>query len=81
MATFDDVCDYGSDLPDTVVRDQSGNAIVGLENYAVQVEVLDDATVDLDGLSGSNGQALLINVTVSHAVIADVAISAYRANF
>ena len=80
-ATFDDVCDYGNDLPDTVVRDQLGNAIVGLENYSVQVDVLDDGSVDLDGLAATNGQALLLNVTVSHFAVDDVVISAYRANF
>lgn len=35
---FDDVMDYNT-LPDTVVRDQLGNAVAGLGSYSVQVAV------------------------------------------
>ena len=78
--TYDDVCDYAG-LPDTVVRDRAGSPIAGLANYSVDVQVVDDAGADIDGMTGTSGEALLINVRVSHSAIDDVVLSAYRTNY
>lgn len=77
---YDDICDYaGLSGPPA---DQTGTAISALNRYNVSVRISDDAGVDLNGLTGSTGQAARIDVTVSHpAMDNNVQISGYRVNF
>jgi MSHA pilin protein MshD len=79
--TFDDVCDY-TGLPDTLVRDQSG-ANVGLTDYRVTVDILDDASANLNGLLGAASQSLRVDVNVTHTgnPNVDVTVTGYRINF
>ena len=79
-ALYDDICDYaGMSGPPA---DQNGTAIAALNQYQVSVQVLDDASVNLNGLAGNAGQAARIDVTVSHpAMDSDVIMSGYRVNF
>ncbi|MCI0401392.1 MAG: prepilin-type N-terminal cleavage/methylation domain-containing protein [Gammaproteobacteria bacterium] len=80
-STYDDICDYDG-LTNTGAVDQNNNLIAGLEAYSVTVNVLDDATVSLNGLTGNAGQALLVNVAVSHPALPDtVRLSGFRANY
>lgn len=77
---YDDICDYAgiSEQP----RDQNGTVIAALNQYLVGVQIADDATADLNGLTGNAGQAALINVTVSHpAMDSNVQLSGFRVNF
>jgi MSHA pilin protein MshD len=69
---FDDVDDYRN-LPDTVVRDQFGNAIAGLGDYAVTVAIADTA---LDGVDVKR-----VDVTVSHSTLVNLTITGYRADY
>lgn len=58
-ANWDNICDY-TGLPDTVVRDQNGNAIAGLGDYAVTVAINQAAW---QGIAAAN--VLRVDVTVS----------------
>ena len=80
-ATFDDVCDY-ENLPDNVVRDQTG-ADIGLTDYEVTVTVYDDTNADLNGLTGAARQSLRVDVNVTHTSNpnVDVTVTGYRTNF
>ena len=69
---FDDVNDYTA-LPDTVVRDQNGNAIAGLGQFGVTVSVVPG---NLNGLTAA--QARRVDVTVTHPSIPAVMLSGYR---
>ena len=71
--TFDDVNDYNS-LPDTSVRDQSGNAIGALAAYSVAVQVVTDAT--LNGLT-----ARRVRVTVTPPSGNAIVLGGYRADY
>ena len=78
---YDDICDYNG-LTDSGAVDQNGNAISGLTDYHISVQVDDDASVNLNGLAGNTGKAALITVTVSHpAMQDDVRLSGFRANY
>ena len=62
-SVFDDVCDYNG-LTDVGAEDQNGNPIGALVDYTVGVTVND---VDvLNGLNGTNGQVVRIDITVTH---------------
>lgn len=74
-ASFDDIQDYNG-LPDSVVRDQNGNAIASLGEFSVMVSV---AAASLSGVA--SGDAMRIDVTVSHAAIDDVLMSGFRSNY
>jgi MSHA pilin protein MshD len=80
--TFDDVCDY-TGLPDTTIRDQDGTAVAALNNYRVNVTVIDDVGADLNGLTGAASQSLRIDVNVTHTANpnVDVTVTGYRTNF
>lgn len=81
--TFDDVCDYGNaPIMNAVVTDQLGNPL-GLTDYRVTVNVIDDAGANLNGLLGNSNQVLKVDVTVNHINISDVnvTVSGYRANY
>ena len=72
---YDDARDYNN-LPDTVVRDQSGVAIGALSDYSISVSVVADG---LNGIAAIN--SLRIDITVSHASIDPVLLSGYRTNY
>lgn len=69
---FDDVDDYAG-LPDTVVRDQMGNAIAGLGDYAVAVAIADTT---LDGINAKQ-----VDVTVTHSNLVNITLTGYRTNY
>ncbi|MBI4692685.1 MAG: type II secretion system protein [Gammaproteobacteria bacterium] len=80
-ASFDDVCDYAG-IDDAGARDRDGNAIAGLSDYTVTVEVVDSGTsLGAPALDASAGQVVRIDVTVEHAgLAAPVRLSAFKAN-
>ncbi len=69
---FDDVADYDG-LTDVGARDQNGNAIVGLDNYTVSVDIVDTT---LNGVACKQA-----TVRVSHPADIDLALSGYRTNY
>ena len=73
---FDDVDDYNN-LPDTVVRDQSGAAIGALANYSVTVSV----TNTTYGPSGDTVAGLRIAVTVTDPAGESLILVGYRADY
>ncbi len=80
-AGFDDICDYDG-LVDNGARDQTGNPIAGLGLYSVSVSVTDQGVqLGNPALNANNGEAILIDVLVSHPHADDVALSAFKANF
>ncbi len=78
-AVFDDVCDYNG-LNDVGAEDQNGNPIGALANYTVDVTVIDTAA-NLNGLNGSAGQVIRIDVDVTHSTGAAMGLSGYKTNF
>jgi MSHA pilin protein MshD len=78
-ANYDDVRDYLS-LPDTVVRDQNGNAINGLEAYNVSVAIA-GKSLGPAGAAATAANALLVTVTVTHPSGFNSIISGYRTNY
>jgi len=78
---YDDVCDYNG-LPDILVRDQIGTQIPQLDQYSVNVQVVDDNTAVLNGLTGNAGQVVRVDVNVSHPAMSQtVRLSGFRTNF
>ena len=78
---YDDVCDYNN-LPDNMVRDQAGALISQLNQYNVLVQVIDDNTAVLNGLTGNAGQVVRIDVNVTHPAMQDpVRLSGFRTNY
>lgn len=80
---FDDVCDYDG-LSDTAgALDQTGSAVTGLGAFNVSVQVFDDGGADLNGLTGTTGQVVLVNINVTHDEneSVNVSLSGYRTNF
>ncbi len=74
-STYDDVRDYNA-LPDTVVRDQNGNAIGALSAYSITVSVTGDV---LNGIAASN--SLRVDISVDHPAIDPIVLSGYRTNY
>lgn len=72
-ANFNDVCDYSS-LTDVGVRDQFGNAVVGLENYTVSVTVANGV------LSTLTTNVLRVDVRVTDPKSAVLLLTGYRTN-
>lgn len=76
---FDDVDDYNG-LPDSVVRDQgnaanpNGRAIAGLDNYAVNVNVV----AEMLGPVGAQVNALRVTVSVTPPDGPDIVLAGYR---
>jgi len=70
-ANFDDVDDYKT-LPDTVVRDQQGNAVAGLSRYSVSVSVSSPMTLT-DGVQGKQ-----ISVSVSGPGFSGLTLVGYK---
>jgi MSHA pilin protein MshD len=79
-ALYDDVCDYNH-LPDNLVRDQNGNKILD-NQYNISVKVVDDNTVDLNGLMGNLGQVVRVDVEVTHPAMENtVELTGFRTNY
>ena len=76
---FDDICDYQS-LTDSVVRDLNNDPIAQLSDYQVNITVTNDASVNLEGLLGTNEDSALITITVSAPDNQNIQLSMYRAN-
>jgi MSHA pilin protein MshD len=79
---YDDICDYDAINDTSGAVDRNGNTISGLEDYNVEIEVVDSG-VDLNGLTSANAAALRIDVTVTHDNFSDlnISLSGYKANF
>lgn len=78
---YDDICDYNG-LSDSGAVDQTGSAVPGLSQYDVNVQVIDDGTVNLNGLTGTAGQAARITVTVTNPALQDpIKVTGFRANY
>jgi len=71
-ASFDNIEDYNG-LSDSQARDQSGNVIAGLENYAVTVAISNDTL--------SSIVMKVITVTVSRSGTQDITITGYKADY
>ena len=84
-ATYDDVCDYSA-IAGEAPTTQGGTAVNNLDQYNVSVSVDDGAGVTIGTagniLSGNSGQAVLVEVTVTHPGLDNAVImSTYRTNF
>jgi len=77
-ASYNDVRDYDG-LSDSGARDQNGNLISGLENYAVTVSVTGHSLTAAATINAAN--ALRIDITVTHPAIGTILVSGYRVNF
>ena len=79
---YDNVCDYNG-LPDTVVRNQIGNAIAGLAAYAVQVNILTNDSLGTGGtqLNGAACEVLRVQIQVTGPGGTDIRLSGYRTNY
>ena len=78
---YDDICDYNG-LSNVGAVDQNGTPIPGLGRYDVSVQVSDDSSVNLNGLSGSAGQVARITVTVTHPDMqSPVKVTGFRTNY
>ncbi len=73
---FDDVDDYNG-LADSGAVDQNGHAIIGLENYSVNVSV----TSQNYGSAGNEVSGLKIDVTVTDPSGESLILTGYRANY
>jgi len=71
-ADYDNVDDYDG-LSDSGARDQFGNAIAGLGNYTVSVDVNDTT------LSGVNAKQIV--VSVSHAIGINIQLTGFRTDY
>jgi len=75
-ALFDDVDDYDG-LVDNGARDQNGNAISGLENFSVRVQVEPQNY----GPSGMTVAGLKIDVTVTDLTGESITLTSFRADY
>ena len=76
---YDDVQDFNA-LPDTVVRDQNGNAIGTLSAYTITVTVSGDPLGDPLNLIPV-ADSLRIDISVFHPAIDPILLSGYRTNY
>lgn len=82
-ALFDDICDY-TNLPDNLVRSQDNTLIGSLNDYRVNVSVVDTTGATINGLSSdTSGRFVRFDVNVTHTGNSniDVTMSTYRINF
>ena len=78
-STFDDIQDYNDPVVvDGVVRDQNYVAIAGRGGYSIAVVV---SAAALGVTSEGSGNAMRIDITVSHAAIDPITLSGFRANY
>jgi len=75
---YDDIDDYNA-IVAQVPRDQNGNAIAGLGNYSVTVNVVNEA-VGPAGNQALSAESFRITVSVSTPVNSTVQLSSYRTN-
>ena len=76
---FDDICDFQV-LADNIIRDLNNTPVAALSNYQISVYITNDASVDLEGLLGTNQDSALITIIVSSPDNQSVQLSMYRAN-
>lgn len=76
---YDDIDDYNA-IVSQIPRDQNGNAIAGLGNYLVTVNVVNEAIGPV-GKQAPSGQAFRITVSVQTPTNSTIQISGYRTNF
>ena len=76
---YDDVQDYNS-LGTTQVRDQNNNPVALLSAFGVTVVVAGDPLGDPPNTVPA-GAAMRVDVTVTHAAIADILLSGYRTRY
>ena len=75
-STFNDIQDYNDAAVDGVVKDQNDVAIAGLGGYTIAVTV---SAAALGGIAA--GDAMRIDITVSHAAIDSITLSGFRTNY
>jgi len=76
---YDDIDDYNA-IVAQAPQDQNGNAIAGLGNYSVTVNVVNEA-IGPAGNQAPAGQAFRVTVSVATPANQTVQISGYRTNF
>lgn len=78
---FDDVCDYNG-LTNNGARDQNNNAIAGLANFNITVNV-HDTGITLGGLDSNSGQVVRVDVHVTNDSFQDLNLnlSGYKVNY
>jgi MSHA pilin protein MshD len=83
-AYYDNVCDYNgiNEAP----KNQFGQAIAALGAYNVQVAIISDNTVNLNGLINNTGapiayRVLRVDVTVTGPNNASITLSGFRTNY
>jgi len=79
---YDDVCDYDAINDTAGAVDITSGPISGLESYNVDV-IVNSSGVNLNGLTSGAGEALRVDVRVTHDNFSDLdlTISGYKANF
>jgi MSHA pilin protein MshD len=75
-ALYDNVCDYNG-LVDIGAHNQNGQAITGLENYRVSVDV----TQESFGPAGETVPGLKVDVTVTDPAGQSLRLSSYRVDY
>jgi len=76
-ALYDNVCDYNA-LTDNGARDQNNNPIAGLDQYVVQVTVVDEA---LNGIPASQSKRIDVRVTHAATSLVEVRLTGYRTSY
>lgn len=78
------VCDYNGHTdgsgPGLGPRDQDNN-VLGLDDYAVQVTVTQDATASLGALAGNTCDVLRVDINVTGPAGVNFTLSGYRTNY
>ena len=77
-AVYTTICDYDG-LVDNGARNHNNQAILGLEDYQVQVSIASGSAA-LGGLTAGT-EVKRIDVTVSHSRVQAMTISGYRTNY
>ena len=77
-STFNDIQDYNDSSVDGTIKDQNDAVISGLAGYAIDVVV---SAAELGGITQASGNAMRIDITVSHAAIDPISLSGFRANY
>lgn len=80
----DSICDYAGHADSSGAgagpRDQNNNAL-GLDDYAVQVAVVQDNTATLGALRGDTCDVMRVDVTVTGPTGVSFTLSGYRTNY
>ena len=75
-ATYNDVQDYAG-LSDTGAKNQNNVAMLGLEDYTVTVDV---SAAVLNSITVPSGNAMRIDIQVTHDAIDPILLSGFRTN-